>query len=161
MNKALLKYVFHEVKLAGFVFRAILDDGRAVLSVEDESGRDAEVPLIGSGMPSLFHREAWTVRNRNLGSGWALCYDSPCEPVMCLGDLSDLDVAQLIREFGLHVDFSEELVFFSDSTAAGALMRIYEDDPKRAILFRRKAKWLAGWLSRIPTGPQRAGHVGL
>lgn len=149
------------MKLAGFVFRAILDDRRAVLSVEDESSRTAEVPLMGSGLPSLIHQEAWTVRNRDLGSGWTLCYDGAREPIMYLGDLSDADVAQLSREFGLHVDFLEELVLFPDSTAAGALMRIFEDDPNRAILFRKKAKWLEGWLSRIPTGPHRAGHVGL
>lgn len=93
MNEGLLKYVFHEVKLAGFIFRAILDVRRAVLSVEDGSGRAAEVPLMGSGRPSLFHRESWILRNRELGSGWALCYDSPREPLLCLGDLSDLEVA--------------------------------------------------------------------
>ncbi|MDX3965499.1 MAG: hypothetical protein QHD01_02730 [Bradyrhizobium sp.] len=154
MNKALLKYVFHEVKLACFVFRAILDDRRAVLSVEDESGRTDEVPLMGSGLPSLFHREAWTVRNRDLGSGWALCYDSAHEPIMYLGDLSDVDVAQLSREFGLHVDFSEELALFSDSTDARSLKRIVAEEPDRAALFRKKAKWLDAWLGRIASyGP--------
>jgi len=66
-----------------------------------------------------------------------------------LGALSDPEISLLIREFGLHVDFSEDVVAFPESAAARSLKRIIAEDTGRAALFRKKAKWLDAWLSAI------------
>jgi hypothetical protein len=157
MQKAHRKHVFYEVEVASIAFRAMLHEGRVLLHVEDASGRESEVPLMGSGMPSLFYGEAWTVRGRDLGSGWSLCYDRPREPLMCLGGLSDSEVLHLIREFGLHVDFSPDVVTFPESAAARSLKQIIAKDPERAALFRKNANWLNAWLSKAP--PEALPHL--
>ena len=114
MDKALRKHVFHEARVGGVASRAIFHQGRAALRVEGADDQEAQVYLMGSGMPSLFHGDAWTVRRRIFGPGWALCHDSMREPLMHLGSLSDGEVQQPIREFGFHVDFSEEVVTFPE-----------------------------------------------
>jgi len=147
MDKALRKHVFHEVEVGGVAFRTTLRQGRVLLRAEDPSGRQSEVDLMGSARPSLFYAEAWTVKGRDLGPGWALCHDSPDEPVMHLGDLSDASVLQLVREFGLHVDLAADDMTFPESAAARSLKRIVAEDPERAVLFRKNAKWLDAWLN--------------
>ncbi|MGY4430523.1 hypothetical protein ACVWWO_003000 [Bradyrhizobium sp. F1.13.1] len=151
MNKALTKHVFHEVHVADIAFRAALDQGMAVLHVEDAVGRQTQIYLMGSGLPSLFHADFWTISGRALGRGWALCHDTSREPLMHLGELNDSEIARLVREFGLHVDLSHEVVTFAESAAARSLKRIVAEDPDRAGLFRKKAKWLDGWLSKVPS----------
>jgi hypothetical protein len=69
MQKAHRKHVFDEVEVASIAFRAMLHEGRVLLHVEDASGRESEVPLMGLGMPSPFYGEAWTVRGRKGNRG--------------------------------------------------------------------------------------------
>ncbi|MET4119095.1 hypothetical protein ABIB85_004160 [Bradyrhizobium sp. JR1.5] len=107
--------------------------------------------LMGSGLPSLFHADFWTISGRALGRGWALCHDTSREPLVHLGELNDREIARLVREFGLQVDLSHEVVTFAESAAARSLKRIVAEDPDRAGLFRKKAKWLDGWLSKVPS----------
>jgi hypothetical protein len=131
--------------VAGTAFKAVLDQGSVALYVEDPAGRASQVYLMGSRLPSLFQAESWTIRGRNLGSGWALCHDTAREPVMHLGELNDSEVSLLIREFGLHADLSREVVTFPESAAARSLKRIVGENSERASLFRKKANgWMRG-----------------
>jgi len=68
---------------------------------------------------------------------------------MYLGALSDVEVSQLICEFGLYADLSEDFVIFPESAVARSLKRIVAEHPDRAALFRKKAEWLNGWLSNV------------
>lgn len=149
MEKALRKHVFHEAEVGGVAFRATFHQGRATLHVEDADGHEAQICLMGSGMPSLFYAEAWTMRRRAFGPGWALCHANMREPLMHLGNLSDGEVQQLIREFGLHVDFSDEVVTFPESAAARSLKRIVVENPHRAAIFRKNAGGQDSWLRNV------------
>ncbi len=66
-GKTLKKYVFHEVEVGGTAFKATFDEGTAGLHVEDATGRESRVYLMGSESPSLFYAESWTMRGRELG----------------------------------------------------------------------------------------------
>jgi hypothetical protein len=74
---------------------------------------------------------------------------------MHLGELSESEVSHLGREFGVHVDLSRESVMFPETAAALSLKQIVAEDFDRAALFRKKAKWLYAWVTKIPTEPQR------
>ncbi|WP_128970474.1 hypothetical protein [Bradyrhizobium tropiciagri] len=65
---------------------------------------------------------------------------------MHLGDLTDGDISHLVHEFGLHADLSREAVMFPESAAAQSLKHIFAEDPDRAALFRKNARWLEAWL---------------
>lgn len=67
MDKKLEKYVFHEAKIGDVFFRATLHQGHAAFYVEDATGWEAQVYLMGSGMPALFYAEAWTAAHFWIG----------------------------------------------------------------------------------------------
>jgi hypothetical protein len=68
---------------------------------------------------------------------------------MYLGQLTDEDLTKLVREFGLECDAHPEIRSFENTAAARSLKRIVAEDPKRAALFRKHAKWLNEWLEKV------------
>jgi hypothetical protein len=154
MERSLKKHVFHEVEVGGIAFRATIYYGQVHLRAETRDGLDAEVELMGSKACLCFD-EAWHNNNgRNFGPGWALCKYGPDEFRMHLGELSDADVALLAQEFGLATEETSHP--FADSAAARSLKRIMAEDPKRAALFRKDAKWLGEWLENVSLDEETA-----
>ncbi|UWU91448.1 hypothetical protein [Bradyrhizobium sp. CB1015] len=154
------------MKIANVAFRAMVERDRVVLHMENQSGRESSVDLIGKAftLPRLCYSENWTQRRAPSGSpGWAVCHDSPREPRMFLGPLSNEDVWFLTQDFGLHrTDFLDRQVTFAESTAGQALKEIMLHDAARAAVYRKSAKWLDDWAERVVSEePARPGRLGI
>jgi hypothetical protein len=164
MLRSLTKYVFHEQEVADVTFRAMVESGRIVLHMENSSGRESSVDLIGRAfaLPCLCYADnGWQRRGMfSRPPGWAVCHDSPREPRMFLGHLHGDDVRLLIHEFGLHrSDFLGHQVAFKDSIAGQNLKQIMLHDSVRAALFRKADGSLDNWAEQVaseePARPAR------
>jgi hypothetical protein len=140
--------VFHETEIGGISFKATLMDERLFLRAEDPDGRTAEIELAGSPVDRLLQDEAWNFYRRALGPGWSVSNAGPDEVRVHLDRLSDGQKALLAREFGLHLDFGEDITFAA-SAAGQALKRIATEDPERDAFFRKNAGWLDTWLGAV------------
>jgi hypothetical protein len=148
------KFVFHEQEVSGVTFRAMVETGRVVLQMQNSSGREASVDLIGESfaLPCLCCAEdGWQRRGMLSGPpGWAVCHDTAREPRMFLGYLHSDDVRLLNHEFGLHRrDFLGHQLQFKDSIAGQALKQIMLHDPVRAALFRKADASLDNWAEQV------------
>ena len=80
LKKSLMKFAFHEQEVAGASFHPMVEGGRVNLHMENSSGRESSVDLIGTAfaLPRLCYSESgWQRRGMYSGpSGWAVCHDS-------------------------------------------------------------------------------------
>ncbi|EHR01259.1 hypothetical protein [Bradyrhizobium sp. WSM471] len=163
MKQPSTKFVFHEQEVSGVTFRAMVETGRVVLHMQNSSGRESSVDLIGEAfaLPCLCYAEdGWQRRGMVSGpSGWAVCHDSAREPRMFLGHLHRDDVRLLTHEFGLHKRGSvHRQVEFKDSIAGQALKQVMLHDPARAALFREADASLDHWAEQVVSEePARPG----
>ena len=108
-----MNFVFHEREVAGVAFRAMVETGRVIPHMENSSGRESSVDLIGKAfaLPCLCHSEGGWQRRGSLSGppGWAVCHDSPDQPAMFLGPLNADDVWLLTHEFGLQEAISSAI----------------------------------------------------
>jgi hypothetical protein len=125
-----------------------LKEERIFLRAEHPEGRTAEAELAGSAVDRLLHDDAWNFYRRALGPGWSASNAGPDELRFHLERMTDDQMALLAREFGLHLDFGEDITF-AGSAAGQALKRIATEDPDRAALFRKNAGWLDRWLEAV------------
>jgi hypothetical protein len=167
MKQSPTKFAFHEQVVAGVTFRAMVETARVVLHMENSSGRESSVDLIGEAfaLPYLCYADAeWRRRGGLSGPpGWAVCHDSPREPRMFLGQLHHDDVRLLAHEFGLHRQgFLGHQVAFKNSIAGLALRQIMLHDPVRAALFRAIDASLDNWAEQaVSEEPARPTHFAL
>ena len=91
MKQPASPFVFHEQEVAGVLFHAAVKTGRVVLDMQNSSGRESSVDLIGEAfaLPCLcYRRDGWQRRGMISGPpGWAVCHDTDREPRMFLGHL--------------------------------------------------------------------------
>jgi hypothetical protein len=149
MKQSSTKFVSHEQVVAGVTFRAMVETARVVLHMENSSGHQSSVDLIGEAfaLPYLCYSDAGWRRRGGLSGppGRAVCHDSPREPRMFLGQFHD-DVRLLAHEFGLHrQDLLGHQVAFENSIAGLALRQIMLHEPVRAALFRAIDAALDNW----------------
>jgi hypothetical protein len=153
MKPSPTKFVFHEQLVADVTFRAMVEAKRVVLHMENSSGRQSSVDLIGEAfaLPFLCFSEAgWQRRGGHSGPpGWAVCHDTAREPRMFLGQLHDDDVRLLTHEFGLHREGLGHQVAFKNSIAGQALKQIMLHDPSRAALLRKLDASLDDWAGQV------------
>jgi hypothetical protein len=162
-----MNFVFHEREVAGVALRAMVETGRVILHMENLSGRESSVDLIGKAfaLPCLcYSEEGWQRRGSPSGPpGWAVCHDSPDEPRMFLGPLNADDVWLLTHEFGLHRrHFLGHQTAFKDSMAGQMLKQIMLHDPIRAALFRKADASLDDCAEQVASEePARPGRPGI
>jgi hypothetical protein len=162
-----MSFVFHDREVAGVAFRAMVETGRVVLHMENSSGRESSVDLIGEAfaLPCLCHsEEGWQRRGSLYGPpGWAVCHDTLREPRMFLGPLNADDVWLLTHEFGLHrTYFLGHQTAFRDSMAGQMLKQIMLHNPIRAALFRKADASLDNWAEQVASEePARPGRPGI
>jgi hypothetical protein len=154
MKQPPTKFVFHEQEVSGVTFSAVVETGRVVLHMENSSGRESSVDLIGEAfaLPCLCYAEqGWQRRGTLSGRpGWAVCHDTAREPRMFLGHLHSDDVRLLTHEFGLHrPGFLGHQVAFKDSIAGQSLKQIMLHDRVRAALFRKADASLDNWAEQV------------
>jgi len=154
MKQPATKFVFHEQEVGGVTFRAVVETGRVVLEMENSSGRESSLDLIGRAfaLPCLCYAEkGWQRRGMLSGPpGWAVCHDTAREPQMFLGRLHSDDARLLTHEFGLHRPaFRGHQVAFKDSIAGQSLKQIMLHDQVRAAAFRRADASLDHWAEEV------------
>ncbi|WP_027579338.1 hypothetical protein [Bradyrhizobium sp. Ai1a-2] len=59
MKQPVTKFVFHEQEVGGVTFRAMVESGRVVLKMQNSSGQESSVDLIGEAfaLPRLCYPE--------------------------------------------------------------------------------------------------------